>query len=344
MKKSDKDSIGYVYILEVKDIELPVCKIGMTTRSPFERCNEINNSSTGDFIWAVAHCMAVDNCRKLESLVHCKLSPLRQKKREFFNLNPDDANTALISIFNNQKEIQKVNIDETTPETTQSTLINKTRKQKQPFKRIETKYAELLQIFTSSLKVKGRPFGQLNKPTFGISDVNKGVQWNLSVNTITGNIRLGVNLEGSQKTGRWLISPFILNKPNIERIKSEVSNPKDVIIGFYRDAWQGASRLNIKEKELGGREYPLADLNQGTWNLLLEEALSCLDENRNYRGRKRNQTVTLESDGKPLIKDISPHLTIWKFLSMEGDVEANIKNTISELQPVYNWVIKATQA
>lgn len=25
---------GYVYILEVADIDLPVCKIGMTTRDP----------------------------------------------------------------------------------------------------------------------------------------------------------------------------------------------------------------------------------------------------------------------------------------------------------------------
>lgn len=37
MEKSE----GFVYILEVSDIILPVCKIGMTTRSPQERCNEI---------------------------------------------------------------------------------------------------------------------------------------------------------------------------------------------------------------------------------------------------------------------------------------------------------------
>ncbi|WP_416202114.1 hypothetical protein [Klebsiella pneumoniae] len=27
----------------------------MTTRDPTSRCNEINKSSTGDFIWAVSH-------------------------------------------------------------------------------------------------------------------------------------------------------------------------------------------------------------------------------------------------------------------------------------------------
>ena len=89
---------GYVYILEVKDIQLPVCKIGMTTRSPSKRCSEIDNSSTGDFIWAVAHFVTVDDCRKLESLVHSKLSPLRQKGREFFSLNPDDGTVKLTNI------------------------------------------------------------------------------------------------------------------------------------------------------------------------------------------------------------------------------------------------------
>jgi hypothetical protein len=107
MEESASDINGYVYVLEVKDIDLPVCKIGMTMRTPYERCNEINNSSTGDFIWSVAHYIAVDNCKKLESLVHSKLSPIRQKGREFFNINAHDANTALISIFENQTEIKK---------------------------------------------------------------------------------------------------------------------------------------------------------------------------------------------------------------------------------------------
>ena len=45
----------------------------------------------------------------------------------------------------------------------------------------------------SLLNVKGRPFGQLNKPHFGMSDGNRGVQWNLAVYADTGDIRLGVN-------------------------------------------------------------------------------------------------------------------------------------------------------
>tara|TARA_R110001583_G_scaffold192961_1_gene360254 strand:+ start:3164 stop:4198 length:1035 start_codon:yes stop_codon:yes gene_type:complete len=344
MEELSNYNSGYVYILEVKDIILPVCKIGMTTRTPYKRCDEINNSSTGDFIWSVVHYIAVDNCKKLESLVHSKLAPLRQKGREFFNINPDDANKALISILENQTEIKKISVEEIIPKKNKSISSNKAKKRKYSTKRIDSEYAELLQLFSSSLNVKGRPFGQLNKPTFGMSDGNVGVQWNLSINTETNNIQLGVNLEGSEKTGKWLIAPFILNHPNIEKVKSNVSNLNNVTIRFSRDAWQGASRLKINEKFIGGREYTLSETNQHTWSSILEEALTCLDENKSYRGRKRKQKVTLESDGREVIKDISPHLTIWALLSLEGDIEENLKNKITELQPIYDWVVEATQA
>ena len=186
MEDMANNNTGYVYVLEVKDIDLPVCKIGMTTRTPYERCEEINNSSTGDFIWSVAHYIAVDDCKKLESLVHLKLAPLRQKGREFFNINADDANTAMISIFDGQTEIQKVN-DEKIKHNSGLDPDIKIKKRRHSFKRIDSEYAELLQLFTSLLNVKGRPFGQLNRPTFGISDGNEGVQWNLSVKVTSKN-------------------------------------------------------------------------------------------------------------------------------------------------------------
>lgn len=342
-EKEDKNK-GYVYILEVKDIVLPVSKIGMTTRSPYQRCAEINNSSTGDFIWSVTHYVAVDDCKALESLVHSKLAPLRQKGREFFNINSDDANNALISIIESQSTIRRIKPDEIVAiEETDANSNKKKLKRRQYFKRIDSEYAELLQLFASLLNVKGRPFGQLNRPHFGMSDGNIGVQWNLAVYTDTGDIRLGVNLEGSKKTGKWLIAPFILSEPSIETIKTTVQNPQDIFLRFSRDAWQGASRLNIKEKYLGGREFSLSEMNQQLWNSILKEALTCLDENKNYRGRKRQQPVTLESDGREVIKDISPHLTVWTSLSLDGNLTDNIKNKIAELQPVYDWVVRAIQ-
>jgi hypothetical protein len=45
-----------------------------------------------------------------------------------------------------------------------------------------------------------------------MSDGNEGARWNLSVNTETEEIRLGVNLEGSAKTGRSLIAPIYFEK------------------------------------------------------------------------------------------------------------------------------------
>jgi hypothetical protein len=345
MSEVKEKTKGYVYILQVKDIDLPVCKIGMTTRSPYQRCAEINNSSTGDFIWSVAHYFAADNCKAYESLVHSKLAPLRQKGREFFNINVEDANNALISILESQPTFKQIQPNEVAiiEETNTHSTKNK-KKQKYNFISIDTEYADLFQLFASTLNVKGRPFGQLNKPRFGMSDGNRGVQWNLAVHKNTGEITLGVNLEGSEKTGRWLIAPFILADSDIEKVKSKVRYPQEIFIRFSRDAWQGPSRLNIKEKYLGGREYSLSEMNQNLWRELLKEALTCLDERKNYRGRKRHQTVTLESDSRKVVKDISPHITVWTSLNLDGDMTRQFENKIAELQPVYDWMVSACQS
>ncbi|MGR2769929.1 GIY-YIG nuclease family protein [Photobacterium ganghwense] len=331
-------SKGYVYILEVKDIVLPVCKIGMTTRSPYKRCEEINNSSTGDFIWSVAYYFPVNDCKTFESLIHQKLAPLRQVRREFFNLSADDANIAVKSIIDKQELIHM--IDPTEIELVEDEKLTRKKKKHQPqFNSVDSQYTEVLQEFNAQLSVKGKPFGQLNTPLFGISDGNQGVQWNLAVDTSNGLVRLGVNLEGSQNTGKWLISPFILNLPDIEILKSSVSSPELITLRFMRDAWQGPSRLNIIEKFFGGREYLLSEMSQRHWHQILQEALSCLDETRNFCSRKKSQSVTLVSDGRKLSKDVSPHLTVWTAISLEGDISANIKKGFKTLQPVYDWVV-----
>jgi Meiotically Up-regulated Gene 113 (MUG113) protein len=82
---------GNVYILGVKDLDLPVCKIGMTKKDPMVRCAEINKSSTGDFLWSVRYVLAVDDCVRFESLIHRTLERYRQNGREFFQLTADEA-------------------------------------------------------------------------------------------------------------------------------------------------------------------------------------------------------------------------------------------------------------
>ena len=349
MAESEEKAGGYVYILEVKDIDLPVCKIGMTTRTPYERCDEINNSSTGDFIWSVAHYIAVDNCKKLETLVHSKLVPLRQKGREFFNINADIANKALSSIFDAQTEIKKINGKEILAMQGESSKKSEKAKRKHNFKKIDSEYAKVLQSFASSLNVKGRPFGQLNKPTFGMSDGNDGVQWNLSVSTDTGVIRLGVNLEGMQYNN-WPITKFILseiNNPKIAEVVKKLNNPNDVHIRFSRDAWQVTARPFIVERYLGGKEFTFAESNPEQWSRMLKEALGCLNKEMNYCGRAK-QTVTLENKPENVeqarVMEVSPHLTIWSPLSLSGNIYENIDQKIAELQPVYEWVNEASQS
>lgn len=342
MNNLEQSNKGYVYILEVKDIVLPVCKIGMTTRTPFERCNEINRSSTGDFLWGVANYIAVNDCRKLESLIHKKLSPMKQKKREFFNLSADDANKAIISILENQSEIIKVDIEQL-PENSK-----RTSNRKYNFKAIDSDYSELLKLFTLSLNIKGRPFGQLNKPVFGISDGNEGVQWNLAISTKDNTARIGVNLEG-MKYKNWPISKFItseLNSPEFEQVSQSLTSPDNIFIRFSRDAWQVTSRPQIKEEHLGGKEFAFSNCSVNQWILILTEAITCLNGKMNHCGRSK-QTVTLSSIPKngsqTRIMEVSPHLTIWSPLNLQGDIQENINKKINELMPIYQWVSKQSK-
>lgn len=327
---------GFVYILEVKDIVLPVCKIGMTTRNPYDRCDEINSSSTGDFIWAAAHFIYVDDCKKLESLVHSKLKPLRQKGREFFNISSEDANKALISIFESQSEIKKIEY----AEIVEKSQTKEGKKQRPSLEYITPKQVEILQSFNLLLKVKGRPFGQKNRQVFGVSDGNIGVQWNLAIYKDTGDIKLGVNLEGTLKTGRWLIVPFILSElknPTIETLKNEIIHD-NILVKFFRDAWQGAGRVEIVEEYIKGREFSLSEMNTKLWKSILKEALTCLDENKEYKGRKKKQLVTLKKGNRQVEKDISPHLIIQIKINNDKDVIDNLQEGIEKLKPIYNWV------
>lgn len=343
------DNNGYVYILQVKDIDLPVCKIGMTVRNPYQRCSEINNSSTGDFIWEVAYYVAVDDCRSLESLVHNKLQPLKQRRREFINLNSEDAYKALLSIIENQSEINIVDIDDSHVQIERPcTVKNKPLRQVQKSNRSNEKYVEMLDSFTGLLGVKGRPFGQLNKPFFGMSDENEGVQWNIVILPDTNTAKLGVNLEG-KKYSDWPIAKFILNEiqsNGLKEVKKELLNLDKVIVRFNRDAWQATSRPYIVEQYIGGKETVISELSEDRWLSMLSEALACLDEKRAYKGRNI-QTVTLLNEQKNGLQartlQVSPHLNISTNVDFDGDVKENLRKAVEILMPVYEWISKQSQ-
>jgi regulator of replication initiation timing len=349
MMNENNNAKGYVYILEVKDIDLPVCKIGMTSRTPHARCSEINNNSTGDFIWQVAHQVAVNNCQKLESLVHNKLAPLRQKNREFFNINAEVAYKALRSIMENQHEIMEITVEESDKSNEVDTKTEKKKsKRASIFKNIDSEYTELLQLFTSTFHIKGRPFGQLNKPSFGMSDGNEGVQWNLTIFTDTNRIQLGVNLEG-MKYSDWPIATFILSElesPSIEKLKTKLEQPEDIFIQFRRDAWQVNSRPDIVEQYCGASKISIAEITPERWIAILTEALGCLNEQKQYRGRN-NQSVTLVSKlkGREQIRtmEVSPHLTIWTRIVLSEDISSNLERGIVQLKPVHEWASRVSQ-
>jgi hypothetical protein len=231
----------------------------------------------------------------------------------------------------------------------ESLILNPLKTEKKRIKhrptnrKFDPKYAEILQSFTSLLGIKGSPFGQLWEPLFGISDGNEGVQWNLAILTDSEEIHLGVNLEG-MKYLSWPIRSFILSelkKPNIVKLKIESEQPERIFIQFMRNAWQVTARPAIVERYIGGRIIPLSEMDSEHWNSLLTEALGCLDEDRQYLGRKRQPVTFLnkqKNSEQTKMMEVSPHLTIWTPINLSGDIESNLKNGIELLKPVYEWV------
>lgn len=338
---------GYVYILEVADIDLPVCKIGMTTREPISRCAEINKSSTGDFIWSVAYSIAVDDCKALEKLIHLKLLPLRQKKREFFNLPADDAYKAMMSIFDSQHDIVRIDGLAAKAVLDADVHYQPKRNTHSTRRRDALEFSELLQSFCEILGVKGRPFGQLNKPFFGMSDGNEGVQWNIAINSQNNDIRIGVNLEGKMYKN-WPISQLIRSEliaPMLPALIAQVPASNDIVMTFWRDAWQVASRPDIKEKYIGGKTFSLDELTPERWQAILTEALGCLDEKSGYQKRSTQSVTVVRKDGThhPRIMQVSPHLTIWTSLTLGTDIESAVKNKIHELMPIHRWMMNLTE-
>jgi len=343
----EQQAIGYVYILEVCDIMLPVCKIGRTQRDPSKRCDEINTSSTGDFLWKVFHCWAVNDCISFERLIHKKLQPLRQKRREFFNLNPEDAVSAVQSILDGQSAVEVVT---TLPSPTdfsneaRSEGRQASKKSRPRQSSIVSKYTDLMFSFTSILGVTGRPFGQLSRPSFGVSDGSEGVQWNLYIFRETEEVRLGVNLEGMAYDG-WQIANLLLHEQSARsllQIREGIRYPEDIRVSFMRDAWLPSGRLTIQESHLGDQLFWLSDLTEHKWEKVIEEGLGCLNKARGYRGRTK-QLVTHAKDGRQSEKWVSPHLNISTAIELKDDEISALQDGFDKLTPIYEWAKSKSQ-
>ena len=262
-------------------------------------------------------------------------------------MRADEAFLALQSVVSSQSRIRVV--DEPVPEPIKAKKAQKNRRQvavtsSGHLDRRHSEYSEYLHIFTSVLNVKGRPFGQLNKPRFGMSDGNHGIQWNL---VFTGGasemeVYLGVNLEGL-KYHDWPIATLLLSEletPSLEELKSRIRDPGTLDIRFARDAWQAAARPEIEEQYIGGRIVNLAETENRKWIQMVSEALTCLDSTKSYRGRAK-QRVTLvkqSKQGSPKRwMDVTPHLTIRCNVRLGMGFESELKRKHEEMKPVYDW-------
>jgi len=297
----------------------------------------------------VAYQFPVNDCQRFERIVHEKLGPLRQKNREFFNVTAAVAFDAVQSVLDKQPEIKMVDPKDIgePPTTPVAKNIKKSRQNK--FRQGDSEYTEALSLFTKVTECKGRPFGQLNKPYFGMSDGNEGVQWNIKIFSDTGEAQFGVNLEGKKYTN-WPISDFLLNEiknPQIFNVRDQLTYADQIFLNLRRDAWQATARPDILEGVIGVGNISLQDIDPNLWKSMLDEALACLSEEKDYRSRA-TQNITLKGQpsrgGRRRKMGVSPHLTIWTSVALSGDVETQLKIGIDRLTPIYDWVSKASQS
>lgn len=191
---------------------------------------------------------------------------------------------------------------------------------------------------------EGREFGTPVHGHYGVSEHNKGVQWNIVIDTNLEETWVSINLEGLKYID-WIIARFIEKELDdlliLEVSKKIQYNNIPVYIYFRRDAWQVKARPRIKEQIIGNEITPITNLNEQKWKGILLEAYQCLN-NRTHRGRAK-QVVTLESNGVEKQMEVSPHLIIkapaWglQLPSYKESVEI-IKNRINLLMPFYEYV------
>lgn len=315
---------GFLYVLAVKDISLPVCKIGMTTRTPEDRCNEINRSSTGDFLWTLTTAFAVTDCLAAEKLAHKTLESFRQTGREVFGLYPDDAVTRIRSL------IGAMGGEEILKPPRKLKLSKQTKASDR-----DLRYAELLQVFLSHLGTKGRSFGQTGNDSFGVSDGNEGIQWSLVIYPQENKAYVTVNLEGMKYKG-WPISRLFLGERESPTFLTLKSHQDQILVRMVRDAWRRPKgRDPILERAIGGcLDLPLSKLSPDKWAEIVEESLDCLNGDKNYMGRAR-QMVTLQKSMQLVEREVTPHLNILTPVGIDG---SDVKQAVLRLEPFYNWL------
>lgn len=77
---------GFIYCLSNESLKDDIFKIGLTKRNPIIRMNELFNTSLPTE-FKLELCKKVDDCVKIENVIHTLLSKYRiNKRREFFKI------------------------------------------------------------------------------------------------------------------------------------------------------------------------------------------------------------------------------------------------------------------
>jgi len=282
-------------------------------------------------------------------LIHNKLKLFRQKRREFFNLTPESAFNAVQSVLAEQSDYVEIDSESARSKRSKKNArsLNLTTRGG-GYSNQDGDFAELFAQFTDCTQCKGRPFGQLNRPYFGMSDGREGVQWNLAVHRETNAIRLGVNLEG-MKYSDWPIATLLLNEleaPKIFDVQEQLHHPDRVYVQLARDAWQVTARPKIVEQYIGPAHKPISHIDFSLWRSMVQEGLSCLSEEKMFRARAL-QSVTLEGQkglpNRKRLMEVSPHLTIWTPVDISVASSESISAAIELLKPVHDWMSQSSQ-
>ena len=342
----DKQLAGYVYILKPKVLELPLCKIGQTSREPHARCREINQSSTGDLLWSLCYYLPVNDRKSAEKLIHSSLAQYRQPGRELFLRTADEAYSYFLELLSSHPEFSLTSEPVCVTESKKSKPLKSDMKKNTHLpshRKHNEEYASLLLAFCQALGVKGREFGQLSKPFFGVSDGAEGVQWNLSVNSGEDEVWLGINLEG-MKYSDWPIARFLqteLSNMQLPGIAEKLPGNMEIYALIMRDAWQRASRPHIKEQYIEGMPVELKALTSETWTTALSESLHCLDEKRYYKGRGLQNVTRLKRNGEVHVEmmEVSPHFQIQTKIEKNMRTVDGLQRIISLLKPLHEWLV-----
>lgn len=204
---------------------------------------------------------------------------------------------------------------------------------------------ELHHAFRKVFGSSGSDFGSQSIGLGGLSDGNRGVQWNAWIEPGSGERWAGVNLEG-MKYDRYPVARLIqgeLKSPTLPSLAESIEGADRIMLLWARDFWRAGSRPKIVERDIHPTPIRLNLLGKEEWRRALEEALACLDETRNYQGWATQQVTEISRKGEQTrTGKVAPHLKFKVEKQRDHSWESFLQETKLRMQPLYDWVAERT--